>query len=63
MMCVVQLVQMTQDCQWSDSVVELYVWTQLALSAHQTHDHDLVMTCTHNALQLEQRMKMNTGAL
>ncbi|XP_056617498.1 cilia- and flagella-associated protein 46 isoform X3 [Triplophysa dalaica] len=57
------LVQMTQDCQWSDSVVELYVWTQLALSAHQTHDHDLVMTCTHNALQLEQRMKMNTGAL
>ncbi|KAA0718385.1 Cilia- and flagella-associated protein 46 [Triplophysa tibetana] len=55
------LAQMTQDCQWSDSVVELYVWTQLALSAHQTRDHDLVMTCTHNALQLEQ--KMNTGAL
>ncbi|KAI7806039.1 putative tetratricopeptide repeat protein 40, partial [Triplophysa rosa] len=57
------LVQMTQDCQWSDSVVELYVWTQLALFAHQTRDHDLVMTCTHNALQLEQRMKINTGAL
>ncbi|KAI2658158.1 Cilia- and flagella-associated protein 46 [Labeo rohita] len=32
----------------------LYVWTQLALFAHQTHDHDLVLTCTHNALQLEQ---------
>lgn len=49
---------MTQDCPWCDSVVELYVWTQLALFAHQTLDHDLVMTCTHNALQLEQRLKM-----
>ncbi|KAL1263718.1 hypothetical protein QQF64_006457, partial [Cirrhinus molitorella] len=48
------LVQMSSGCQWSDPVVELYVWTQLALFAHQTHDHDLVLTCTHNALQLEQ---------
>ncbi|RXN24229.1 cilia- and flagella-associated 46 isoform X2 [Labeo rohita] len=48
------LVQMASGCQWSDPVVELYVWTQLALFAHQTHDHDLVLTCTHNALQLEQ---------
>lgn len=63
MLCVLQLVEMTQHCQWSDSVVELYVWTQLALFAHQTHDRDLVMTCTHNALQLEQRMKMNSAAL
>nr|XP_055025478.1 cilia- and flagella-associated protein 46 isoform X3 [Misgurnus anguillicaudatus] len=48
------LVQMTQDCQWSSSIVELHVWTQLALFAHQTLDHDIIMTCTHNALQLEQ---------
>ncbi|XP_058652539.1 cilia- and flagella-associated protein 46-like isoform X3 [Onychostoma macrolepis] len=48
------LVQMASSCQWSDPVVELYVWTQLALFAHQTQDHDLVLTCTHNALQLEQ---------
>ncbi|XP_065152021.1 cilia- and flagella-associated protein 46 [Paramisgurnus dabryanus] len=48
------LVQMAQDCQWSSSIVELYVWTQLALFAHQTLDHDIIMTCTHNALQMEQ---------
>ncbi|XP_051507186.1 cilia- and flagella-associated protein 46 [Myxocyprinus asiaticus] len=48
------LAQMAGGCQWTDSVVELYVWTQLALFAHQTHDHDLIMSCTHNALRLEQ---------
>ncbi|XP_016414315.1 cilia- and flagella-associated protein 46-like [Sinocyclocheilus rhinocerous] len=48
------LVQMALGCQWSDPVVELCVWTQLALFTHQTQDHSLVLTCTHNALQLEQ---------
>ncbi|XP_043110720.1 cilia- and flagella-associated protein 46-like [Puntigrus tetrazona] len=37
-----ELVEMTSAGQWSDPVVELYVWTQLALFAHQTQDRDLV---------------------
>ncbi|XP_073690617.1 cilia- and flagella-associated protein 46 [Garra rufa] len=61
------LVQMASGCQWPDPVVELYVWTQLALFAHQMNDHDLVLTCTYNALQLEQnaaqRLKTATYAL
>lgn len=64
---ILQLVQITQDCQWFSSIVELYVWTQLALFAHQTHDDDIIMTCTHNALQLEQTavnsLNMSTYAL
>ncbi|XP_049337763.1 cilia- and flagella-associated protein 46-like [Astyanax mexicanus] len=47
------LAQMAADCKWSDPVVELYVWSQLAYFACQSPDHDLVMTCTQNALQLE----------
>ncbi|XP_077103327.1 cilia- and flagella-associated protein 46 [Siphateles boraxobius] len=47
------LVSMATGCQWTDPVLELCVWTQLALYTHQTHDHDLLMTCTQNALQLE----------
>ncbi|XP_076830740.1 cilia- and flagella-associated protein 46 isoform X3 [Brachyhypopomus gauderio] len=48
------LARMASDCKWSDPVAELYVWTQLAHFAHQSSDHDLIMTCTQNALQLEQ---------
>ncbi|XP_036429472.1 LOW QUALITY PROTEIN: cilia- and flagella-associated protein 46 [Colossoma macropomum] len=48
------LAQMASDCKWSDPVVELYVWSQLARFAHQSHDHDLVITCTQNALQLKE---------
>ncbi|XP_067242183.1 cilia- and flagella-associated protein 46 [Chanodichthys erythropterus] len=61
------LAQMAAGCQWTDPVLELYVWTQLALFAHQAHDHNLVVTCTHNALQLEQyavhRVNTDTYAL
>ncbi|KAI4874895.1 hypothetical protein NFI96_034468 [Prochilodus magdalenae] len=47
------LARMASDCKWSDPVVELYVWSQLAHFAHQSLDYDLVVTCTQNALQLE----------
>ncbi|XP_029496742.2 cilia- and flagella-associated protein 46 isoform X1 [Oncorhynchus nerka] len=47
------LVRMASDCKWSDPVVELQVWTHLACFSHQAQDHNLVMTCSHNALQLE----------
>ncbi|XP_071248937.1 cilia- and flagella-associated protein 46 isoform X8 [Salvelinus alpinus] len=61
------LVRMTSDCKWSDPVVELQVWTHLACFSHQAQDHNLVMTCSHNALQLEaaaaQRLKVMAYAL
>ncbi|XP_026876764.2 cilia- and flagella-associated protein 46 [Electrophorus electricus] len=47
------LVRMASDCKWPDPVAALYVWSQLAHFAHQIPDHDLIMTCTQNALQLE----------
>ncbi|KAI5107889.1 cilia- and flagella-associated protein 46, partial [Silurus meridionalis] len=51
------LIQMASDCKWSDPVVELYAWSQLARFAHRNADHDLVMTCTQNSLQLDQKAK------
>ncbi|XP_034148794.1 cilia- and flagella-associated protein 46 isoform X2 [Esox lucius] len=61
------LVRMASDCSWTDPVVELEAWTQLAFFCHQAEEHDLVMTCSHNALQLEtaasQRLKVMTYAL
>ncbi|XP_030628131.1 cilia- and flagella-associated protein 46 [Chanos chanos] len=55
------LVRMATDCKWSDSVVELHVWLQLARSAHQAADHDTVITCTNNALQLERSATQRAG--
>ncbi|XP_062851474.1 cilia- and flagella-associated protein 46 [Trichomycterus rosablanca] len=48
------LVRMASECKWSDPVVALYVWSQLAHFAHQSSDHDLVEICTENAMKLEQ---------
>ncbi|XP_027030821.2 cilia- and flagella-associated protein 46 isoform X5 [Tachysurus fulvidraco] len=48
------LVQLASGCEWSDPVVELYAWSQLAHFAHRSGDHDLVMVCTQDALQLDQ---------
>ncbi|XP_056147442.1 cilia- and flagella-associated protein 46 [Lampris incognitus] len=47
------LVHMASDCSWSDAVVELQVWSQLAALCHHAKDHSLVISCTQNALQLE----------
>ncbi|KAL0964286.1 hypothetical protein UPYG_G00321810 [Umbra pygmaea] len=61
------LVRLASECSWSDPVVELEVWTCLAFFSHQAQDHNLVMTCSHNALQLEaaatQRLKVMPYAL
>ncbi|XP_059214821.1 cilia- and flagella-associated protein 46 [Centropristis striata] len=48
------LVAMASDCSWSDSVVELQVWSQLAAFCHHANDHSSVLRCTNNALQLEE---------
>ncbi|KAM7385133.1 hypothetical protein PAMP_001229 [Pampus punctatissimus] len=48
------LVSMASECSWSDAVVELQVWCQLAAFCHYANDHSLVLCCTKNALQLEE---------
>ncbi|XP_035810814.2 cilia- and flagella-associated protein 46 isoform X2 [Amphiprion ocellaris] len=47
------LVSMASECSWSDAVVELQVWCQLAAFCHYVKDHSLVLSCTKSALQLE----------
>nr|XP_029134601.1 cilia- and flagella-associated protein 46 [Labrus bergylta] len=47
------LVSMASECSWTDAVVELQVWCQLASFCHDAEDHSLVLCCTEKALQLE----------
>ncbi|XP_048865345.1 cilia- and flagella-associated protein 46 isoform X2 [Brienomyrus brachyistius] len=47
------LVKMVSDCRWTDPTVELQVWTHLLHFSHLAQDHELIMSCSHNALQLE----------
>ncbi|CAJ1066948.1 LOW QUALITY PROTEIN: cilia- and flagella-associated protein 46 [Xyrichtys novacula] len=46
------LVGMASDSSWTDAVVELQVWCQLASFCHSAEHHDLVLCCTEKALQL-----------
>ncbi|XP_078788201.1 cilia- and flagella-associated protein 46 isoform X5 [Oryzias latipes] len=48
------LVSTASECRWSDAVVELQVWCQLAASCHRANDHSSVLRCTLSALQLEE---------
>ncbi|XP_069001354.1 cilia- and flagella-associated protein 46 [Embiotoca jacksoni] len=48
------LLSMAAECSWSDAVVELQVWCQLAAFCHHVKDHSLVLNCTKSALQLEE---------
>ncbi|XP_035982462.1 cilia- and flagella-associated protein 46 [Fundulus heteroclitus] len=48
------LAGMASECSWSDAVVELQVWCQLAAFCHHVKDHSLVLRCTQRALQLEE---------
>ncbi|XP_073337460.1 cilia- and flagella-associated protein 46 isoform X1 [Pagrus major] len=48
------LVSMVSECSWTDAVVELQVWCQLAAFCHDAKDHSLVLCCTNSALQLEE---------
>lgn len=49
-----KLVNMASECSWTDAVVELHVWCQLAAFCHNAKNHSLVLCCTKNALQLEE---------
>ncbi|KAF0027185.1 hypothetical protein F2P81_019926 [Scophthalmus maximus] len=48
------LVSMASECSWTDAVVELQVWCQLAAFCHYAKDHSLVLCYTKRALQLEE---------
>ncbi|XP_042358180.1 cilia- and flagella-associated protein 46 [Plectropomus leopardus] len=48
------LVSKASECSWTDTVVELQVWCQLAAFCHDANDHSLVLCCTKSALQLEE---------
>ncbi|XP_041803927.1 cilia- and flagella-associated protein 46 [Chelmon rostratus] len=48
------LVRMASECSWTDAVVELQVWCQLAAFCHHAKEHSLVLCCTESALQLEE---------
>nr|XP_046258124.1 cilia- and flagella-associated protein 46 isoform X1 [Scatophagus argus] len=48
------LVSMASECSWTDAVVELQVWCQLAAFCHYANEHSLLSCCTKSALQLEE---------
>lgn len=49
------LVNMASECSWSDAVVGLQVWCQLAAFCHESTDHSLVLSCTERALELKDK--------
>uniref|UniRef100_A0A8C3AX50 Cilia and flagella associated protein 46 n=1 Tax=Cyclopterus lumpus TaxID=8103 RepID=A0A8C3AX50_CYCLU len=57
------LVSMASECSWTDAVVELQVWCQLAACCHHAKDHRLVLCCTESALQLEEAATKSLNAM
>ncbi|XP_056291813.1 cilia- and flagella-associated protein 46-like isoform X3 [Pseudoliparis swirei] len=57
-----ELVSMASECSWSDAVVELQAWCQLAAVCHHAKDHRSVLRCTGSALQLEAAAAASLGA-
>ncbi|KAM8859515.1 cilia- and flagella-associated protein 46 isoform 3-T3 [Spinachia spinachia] len=57
------LVSMVSECSWTDAVVELQVWCQLAACCHHAKDHSLVLRCTESALQLEEAAAKSLNAM
>ncbi|XP_077469731.1 cilia- and flagella-associated protein 46 [Stigmatopora argus] len=47
------LVSMVSNCNWTDAVVELQTWCQLAAFCHHAKEYSLVLNCTERAMQLE----------
>ena len=45
-----QAATMTESCVWTDSLIELQLWTRLAAYARFVHDHQIVLKCTEKAL-------------
>ncbi|XP_063348312.1 cilia- and flagella-associated protein 46 [Pelmatolapia mariae] len=57
------LVSMASECRWSDAVVELQVWCQLAAFCHDVKDYSLVCSCTKRALLLEEAAKKSLNTM
>ncbi|XP_058493509.1 cilia- and flagella-associated protein 46-like [Solea solea] len=57
------LVTMASECSWTDAVVELHVWCQLASLCYSAKDHGLVLCCTESALQLEEMAEKQINTL
>ncbi|XP_075791336.1 cilia- and flagella-associated protein 46 isoform X2 [Pelodiscus sinensis] len=55
-----QLVKMTLECNWPDPLVELQTLTRLTHFAYASHDHEIVMTCSQRALQLDDAVLYGT---
>ncbi|XP_054655409.1 cilia- and flagella-associated protein 46 [Dunckerocampus dactyliophorus] len=47
------LVSMVSNAKWTDAVVELQIWCQLATFCHHAKEYGLVRSCAENAMQLE----------
>lgn len=49
-----KLVNMTSECSWSDALVELQVWCQLAAFCYEAEEHSLLLRSIENAVVLEE---------
>ncbi|XP_071090002.1 cilia- and flagella-associated protein 46-like [Haliotis cracherodii] len=45
------IVQMVEDCKWSDKFIELQIWSRLTYQAYLIKHHNLVMRCSKHALK------------
>uniref|UniRef100_UPI0037E7646D cilia- and flagella-associated protein 46 n=1 Tax=Semicossyphus pulcher TaxID=241346 RepID=UPI0037E7646D len=57
------LVSSASECIWTDAVVELQVWCQLAAFCHDADEHSLVLFCTESALQREEAASKSLNTL
>ncbi|XP_074531827.1 cilia- and flagella-associated protein 46 isoform X2 [Halichoeres trimaculatus] len=57
------LVSMASESSWTDAVVELQVWCQLASFCHGAEDHSSVLHCTERALQLREEAEKSLNTL
>ena len=46
---------MIENCQWSDALVELQLWTRLAYLAYDVKQHEVVARCAKMALEIGER--------
>ena len=45
---------MVENCQWSDRLVELEMWSRLAVLAFNSDTHTLVMQCGQKAVNFDE---------
>ena len=46
-----QVVKLVEGCQWSDRLVELEIWSRLAVLAFNAENHVLVMHCGQKGVE------------